>query len=1666
MAIVKKIVRILLKALLWILCFFVLLFGLVWMILKVPRVQNYLVSKATHFVSSKTHTKVLLENIDIGFPKSILLQGLYLDDLNKDTLLYVRQLEVDIDMLALIQKKVNVNYIGLEGLNGNLIRDKKSLKFNFQFLLDAFTKKEKAKVQVEDTTSSPWGIDARKFEMKDCRFTMSDSVGGIYLRTSVPNVLIKINTIDLEKKVLEVTDLVVSGVKVNFARGASLVPDTGMPGKTPWNKLLIDNLEVTNTGFIFSDAVQHINVLSKVGHMKFEKIDLDLFNQIIKAENLAMAKSSGEITLTKDTDRAKMVSESSTVLRRKSWIIEVDELKLDSNNFKLDFANMPKVNKGMDYNHLLLTGISANIKKIYLNGSSMRSQVNKLEVQEQSGFGIRSMKASFEMDSAHANLDGFELLTNKSRIGTKVKVSYSSLNKVVEDGQVNISLVDNVLSIEDLLVFAPQLEKNKFISKNTRQHINLTLEANGTLKNLLLNKFYLTTGNATIVDVTGRLNNLRDPKSLGMDLKINRIQSGSADLKLLLPDSLIPKSISIPPVFIVKGRHKGGISSFLSNLSLQTSYGNALIVSDIKNVQADSPLYDIKLYTQQLNLGKVLKQPMLGPLTGDFKLKGKGFKKEDATAHLEMAVKSVTLQNYAYKNINSKVDYSKGLADILTEINDSNLALTLSAKANIIEGKEAYQVAFKLKGIDLYGLHLTKEHIQVSANVDADFTGDARDNFHGDMAVRNIKVIKKNKEYRLDSLIVASVNKPGSSSLNMSSTLLSAKFNGNIDLLVVAPAIENHFNKYFNSGLKTSPKPTQSQNFDFEVKVNEDPFVREVLFPSLNNYNAVTIKGAFDSDQDILNLALTAPLIEYGKYQIKDFKANILSDKQKLNYDFGLSNFTSGSFQLSPTSFNGAVADNKILMNLLVADMKNGSKLALKSLLAKNGSYYRYSLLPDGFKIMDHSWVVDADNYIEFGKKYLYVHEFNLSNGTESINANSTKNSRNADLLLNIKDFQLKTLSQIFEQKDSLFKGTVNGTITLKDYQEKPAFTSNLTLTDLQYKSSKVGNLAIKAGNINSAKYNVDAVLSGMGNNVVIHGYYNPLDTGKALDFTADIKALQLASLESFTEGQLRKSSGFLTGNFSIEGSTADPKVEGKLNFLEARTNVKYLNQTLYMQNESISFSQTGLHFNSFHIRDTLNNMASVEGDVRMRQFKDIHFDIRVSSEKFMVLNTTAIDNKLFYGKVILDSDIKIKGTPELPKITAYINVSDGSKFTFAVPESKLSVDRGEGVVVFLYDPENVHPIMLRREKRAPNSKILKGMDLTAHVKVHSGSTLKILVDPASGDSLVVKGDADLNLGIDPSGKTSLSGIYTISSGKYKAFIEGITTKEFFLVKGSKIVWSGDPLDAQIDIQAQYNVKTSARELMSIGGSGTAIIGDSSASSDLARPLPFEVILLMEGELLKPTLSFRLDMADNQKSAAGGAIYAKLNEVNEIEAERNKQVFSLLVLSKFIASNAPGGGTTTSGLARSSVSRMMSDQLNQLSSQYLKGVEVNVDLQSYDYNQGGSTKSNTQANVSVKKSFDRLSVQVGSNVKLEGADAQQSNSKSFTGDVEVGYKLTKDGRYQAKAFRQNEVDAIANGIITETGAGIVYTRNYNKTRDLLKPPVRKRKGRKENQLTK
>jgi len=217
---------------------------------------------------------------------------------------------------------------------------------------------------------------------------------------------------------------------------------------------------------------------------------------------------------------------------------------------------------------------------------------------------------------------------------------------------------------------------------------------------------------------------------------------------------------------------------------------------------------------------------------------------------------------------------------------------------------------------------------------------------------------------------------------------------------------------------------------------------------------------------------------------------------------------------------------------------------------------------------------------------------------------------------------------------------------------------------------------------------------------------------------------------------------------------------------------------------------------------------------------------------------------------------------------------------------------------------------------------------------------------------------------------------------------------------------------------------------------------------------PFWVLLKLRGEILHPVISFEIQLPPEDKGILSGAVNQKLNMLNEDESALNKQVFALLVLGRFVQENplqTESGGAST--LVRSTVGNFLSAQLNKLTSKIVPGTELNFDVQSYNDYQTGEAKGRTQVEIGVKQQLfhERLSVQIGGTVDVEGEEAKQNSASDITGDVTVEYKFTKDGRFLMKAFRLNQYEGAIEGQLVETGVGMVYVRDFNKWKyDFLK----------------
>jgi len=251
-------------------------------------------------------------------------------------------------------------------------------------------------------------------------------------------------------------------------------------------------------------------------------------------------------------------------------------------------------------------------------------------------------------------------------------------------------------------------------------------------------------------------------------------------------------------------------------------------------------------------------------------------------------------------------------------------------------------------------------------------------------------------------------------------------------------------------------------------------------------------------------------------------------------------------------------------------------------------------------------------------------------------------------------------------------------------------------------------------------------------------------------------------------------------------------------------------------------------------------------------------------------------------------------------------------------------------------------------------------------------------------------------------------------------------------------------MSANVNLQALYEVNAAPIDLL-----------NEPQDNTLKTKLPFQVYLVMKDELLKPTISFKIDLPENERGANQGRVYTKLQQINQDPNDLNKQVFALLALGRFIADNPfqslAGGGGGVSSIARSSVSKLLTEQLNNLASDLIQGVELNFGVNSSEDYSTGSLEQKTDLEVGLSKKLlnDRLTVTVGSSFGLEGPPTQNQNSTNIAGNVNVEYALSQDGRYRLRAYRRNQNEGVVEGQIIETGLGFALVVDYNKFKEIF-----------------
>ncbi len=799
-----------------------------------------------------------------------------------------------------------------------------------------------------------------------------------------------------------------------------------------------------------------------------------------------------------------------------------------------------------------------------------------------------------------------------------------------------------------------------------------------------------------------------------------------------------------------------------------------------------------------------------------------------------------------------------------------------------------------------------------------------------------------------------------------------------------------------------------------------------------------------------LNLTANVGTLAFGGFEMDSIALTVTSDPQRLQAALRVGSVGDSMLALTNLQCGANVQHDTIGVTLKSTGMNGDSKMLLAGTCTSMAKGYRWRFLPEGIVFQGTQWTIPSDNSFLFGGGHLVAHDVVIRGDGQSLSVNSEDSTLlQPPLRLTFAGFNLATLSRIIERDSGLIGGVLNGNVVLQLQDKLLAFTSDISVSNFALARKAVGDLALRASNRTGNVYDVSMNITGNDNDISAKGQYRSTIGGSELTLKCDFTRVNLASIEPLTFGAIRRLSGTASGELNMTGTFTHPSITGSLEFHNTAFTPVMLGSYLRINEGRINIDRTGIQFRSFDIVDTLGNTASLTGNVLTRDFREFKYDVRVSTRKFLLINTPASRDALYYGTVILDSDISVEGDYAQPIVRMQAQLDKGTDLAFVLPESESEVQHRYGIVRFVDVKNPSNPIMTRSSSASARTRDTIGtehssLDLTAEVEVNKESRLRILIDPIAGDSLVIRGEATFSVGVDASGKLSVTGRYEIQDGSYQLSFGQFIKREFAIAKGSSLTWFGSVTEANVDITAIYTAKTPVLDLVQ-----DQLVGLSQEEQNkYKQALHIQVYLTIDGKLLAPNIHFRLDLPPDERGALGGSIYAKLNEINGQESELNKQVFALLVLGRFISSNplasATDGGLT--GLARSSVSQILSEQLNRLSEKAIPGVGLNVGVESYQDYSTGTAEGRTQLQLALTKQLfdERLSVQVGGNADIEGPRSQQNALNNFAGDIKVGYKLTEDGRWLLQVFRQNTNGGVIEGDIVETGVGVVFAIDYNK----------------------
>jgi hypothetical protein len=1166
---------------------------------------------------------------------------------------------------------------------------------------------------------------------------------------------------------------------------------------------------------------------------------------------------------------------------------------------------------------------------------------------------------------------------------------------------------DAEFSSGDFMSFFSGSSKNKQLKGRKDLKLALRCDVSGTAGNMRINNMDLKTGKGISLSLSGDIEGIRDPLSAKCSVSLKAGPVTPENLREIL--SLTGSESNIPefdPVSI-----EGSVDSTLKaprfRIAIESHSG---IANMDGNINLSDKSYGLLISGSHVDLGKISGIEDLGFFTGILNLSGKEFNPGKMKFKASLDIDTIGYKAYNYSRIKINSNGDKGLIVFNLNADDPYCKFDLEGSLNLIDSLTGGQVK-GLLNIDAGRINLYKG-VSLSTALEAGFNK-KKEGLLGFASVKNLSIRRESKSADLQNLEM---------SFSSSDTLLHGKISADFlkadgyyegsadDLINVFKEGRFRGIALLDSAVSNrAPYLSIMDNMVLSLEASYDPFIGLLVSDTIFSYQKIYLKIMKDST------GLAATDLSVDKFNLGKSRGYNASLALKRNPERTWLVLRADSLRYGDVSLTGldvgiSSAGDSAKISLYAGDTKNVPLYDIEAIAYKSRKEIIMTTSMHQWVINGYNWEVAPGDFLilEPGGRDL-IAALHLKNDLHSIDIYGRKSEK---LSFECKDLGLKMLlvpGMKNSRYDAVFTGKVEYTGGLKS-----EITALMNIDSVKLNDDLLGDIKMSGKYQSDTTGNFETEIDASMNDstvVKLKATYGINPGQRRLN--AEFRNLPLIAMGTLSRKYISDLQGVAGGTIELKPVNGKSQIGGEISVSDIGLKLIPVNSRFYLPGDIIKITDNRLLFNNFTVLDSSRNRLDLNGSVDLSDLNNIIADLRVTSNRIQVMNTTSRDNPEFNGSVFIDSRITLSGPLQKPLLQGSLVLAEGTIINYRYTEN-LAVSETQKMINFASLSEEK---LQGEKKKSASESFSKTPDIEATVEINPGTLFNFEISKGFDIGVHISGGGFLTYSLMPNKVMDLTGMYEIRQGASELKIPGWPRKDFVITPGSFVKWDGKVDDPDLRVETNSRVR----------GSYINPIDQKN------REVNFNVYMKLAGRLSQIDIIFDVRSEDQYLTSVFNTMSGD---------ERMKQAINLLIFGSVQLPNAGG----SSDYMTQQINQFWESQINSFTKSAVKFVDLSMGIDSYKDPAKGGTE-HTSVSVQVKKDLfkDRGSVMVSGRMN-DNSTNQQSNAVIENFIFE--YALDSIRSKYLKVYRQQNYEDLLEGEVIKSGIGFIYRKSYDKVSDI------------------